>query len=372
MVIETNTEEGPSSTVSTSRIATETLPQAIAAATKVTQAAGYTLITIGFKKELNYPFAVSNPIANAQIFQYLPQVLASPFEDKSNKFQNTSVLQLVPLKVDKKDYLVTVAQVYFPQDSTNALEALMLNTSSDFYKNPDGLLKQLASYIDPSIPLTGLVESGSDSLISGGYNGGSGSEFNSNSGSGSNSDSDSNGSSKGGSKSKGGINLGSLDDNAYSTRSRLSSSTSGKSSNEGMDGKKIGILVGSIAAGAIVALGGIYLLALRIRKQKKQILANPVADDQQSYDSYDYESSFDYNAGYEKDHAMNDDQVSISPSAKINNWIDYNTYNEYPEDTQPTTNGIHGQRPPMPSSKTSNLKISRPIATENSLGWSDL
>lgn len=365
MVAEFDTSDGETSATSSSQIATETLPQAIAAATEVAQAEGYTLITIGFKKELNYPFAVNNPVSNAQIFEFLPKVVNYPFNKEldvtdTGKYDNTSVLELVPLKVANLNYLVTVAKVYFPTESITTLQSQILNSASLVYNNEVTGLKQLASYIDASIPLTGLVSSESGSLISSSYSGDSNS-----------SSTTTTESTKGKSSSGSSINLGSLDDQNYNSgSSRHSSSSSSGSSSSGIDKKTIGILVGSIVGGSLLAFGCIYALAQKIKQQKKQLLNNPVMDDQQSYGSYDYESSFDFNPALEKGSVMNDDQVSISPSARINHWIDYNTYSDHPEDTNSVAN--HGEKQPPLSTKTSSLKISKPIATENSLGWNDL
>ena len=357
MVAEFDTSDSPT-TATASKIATETLPQAIAAATTVNKPEGYTLITIGFKKELNYAFAVANPVSNAQIFEYLPDVLTSPFEEDGivrEEYSNTTVLELVPLKVNKKSYLVTVAKVYFPDTSISLLQALILNSTSLVYNSDVSVEKQLSSYIDPSIPLTGLVDSGSGSMLPSGLSAGSdGSEGSD------------------GSSATNNINLGSLDEYAYGSDNKKNSSDDSNKDSNGMKAKTIGILIGSLVGGISIVFALIILLATHI-KNKKKILSDNLSDDQGSYDSYDYASSFDFNPALEKGSIMADDQVSISPSAKINNWIDYNAYSDYSEDVTHQQSAVgSNEKPRSLSKKTSSLKISRPIASENSLGWNDM
>lgn len=276
--------------------ATSTLPQAITPPTAVPQPAGHSLITIGFKEALNYPFLISHPLSSAQIFSFLPRVLQYPFSstagsvpiyrrqdievmtllqrrltssaaeidtcslsfqdydkiqlvsvklaslksenrtdqennslhrrsvnDKVSVMNSTSdssnidysqivVKQIIPLVSSSINYIVSVAEVYFPDHSIDTLQRLIRNQNSELYKNPENSLKALASLIDPSVPLTGLVDSDGNSVTNeeGGNSGSSGS----------NSSGDSDPSSGGSGESQGGANgdgsaSGSLDDGAY-------------------------------------------------------------------------------------------------------------------------------------------------------------
>lgn len=111
---------------------------------------------VGFKSQLNYPFVVQHSLLSAQIFQYLPNVLKFPFSSDETKYENVSVKRLVPFTATGISYTITVAEVYFPTGSVNALSLLILSPQSLIYRNPDTTENSLASFIDSRIPLTGL------------------------------------------------------------------------------------------------------------------------------------------------------------------------------------------------------------------------
>lgn len=141
----------------TSTIATSTLPKAITPATTQLPAENYEAITIGFKRGLNYPFVVLHPVLLAQIMEYLPLVLGYPYGLSSDS--NIYVLQIVPFQSSAVDYLITVAQVYFPLDKILELQNLVSDASSSLYTNPDDTERMLALLIDPLVPLTGVLTS---------------------------------------------------------------------------------------------------------------------------------------------------------------------------------------------------------------------
>ncbi|SCU95102.1 LADA_0G13476g1_1 [Lachancea dasiensis] len=184
--------------------ATATLPQVILPPTAVPKPDNYSVITIGFKRELNYPFLINNPLASAQIFSFLPNILKYPFvtlrshlnmtshitkkrsldgvlvdsqnlvtsgnysqhTDRSrlfdaleSNFSEITVNSIMPLIVSGDSYISSVAVVYFPSSAVELLQHMVLNNASGIYKNPDASLKSLALLIDPTIPLTGLINS---------------------------------------------------------------------------------------------------------------------------------------------------------------------------------------------------------------------
>lgn len=113
------------------------------------------MITVGFKESLNYPFVVKNSLSSAQIFEYLPAALEGPFGFIES---NISVLQLVPFTSSTVDYIITVAEVYFPSQNVSKLQELVLDPTSDLYTNKDKTVSGFSKLIDSSIPLTGLLE----------------------------------------------------------------------------------------------------------------------------------------------------------------------------------------------------------------------
>ncbi|CDO91740.1 unnamed protein product [Kluyveromyces dobzhanskii CBS 2104] len=198
LVVETNTVHPTTATTSGDLGATSTLPQAINPATTVPLPDGYTVITIGFREALNYPFLIANPLASAQIFNFLPKVLVYPFisvtsggasvyrrewniskKDSGDTAQATSsslyeevqVKSIVPLVVSNVSYILSIAEVYFPTGSVANLQELVSDSDSILYTNPVKYLANLAELIDPSIPLTGLTYSGSSSSSNGGGSG---------------------------------------------------------------------------------------------------------------------------------------------------------------------------------------------------------
>lgn len=332
-------------------MATQTLPQAIAAATQVSQPDGYTLITIGFKKSLNYPFVVSHPVSSAQLFSYLPNVLNYPF---NYTFSDVQVYQLVPLKSSSRDYLITVAKVYFPSEQVEVLQKLISNTATNLYSNSNPTEKSLASLIDPTIPLTGII--------------GDTDSTNSSSDDGTSTDSDSSEDSKGSHGSSSGSSSSDSDSDNEDTGGLDFSSKSNSSSGKYLDGRnkgKIAGLVIGVFLGACVYLA-IIMLAVRYYILRRRQSSAPHLSDNSSIETgssgtypgarlYDLEKSSSFN-----------DRASISPSMKIDNWMNYNHYADYPHSQDSHAgSGYAGKKQSMP-------KISRPIATENSLGWNDM
>lgn len=171
-----------SSSASASASHAAQLPNAITPATQPsTVSNNYTLITVGFKSGLNYPFVVSHSLASAQIFQYLPLTLTYPFQSDNN----VAVKQLVPFQSSSLDYIVTVAEVYFPKKWVESLNESLQTSYSSFYFNTNPTENSIAQLVDINIPLVGLdtgslglsgssgSSSGSSSSGSRGGNGGS-------------------------------------------------------------------------------------------------------------------------------------------------------------------------------------------------------
>lgn len=148
---------------SSTQIVTETgapsrttgLPKAIMPASTASPGNEYQVITVGFKEALNYPFVVNHGISSAQIFDYLPSVLVFPFRD-DDVYHSVSVKRLVPYSAPGIDYLITVAEVYFPKDAAVALLQLVERTDSKLYHNPDGTENELSQLIDNRVPVIGL------------------------------------------------------------------------------------------------------------------------------------------------------------------------------------------------------------------------
>lgn len=134
---------------------TSGLPRAITPASTSSPGEDFTVVTIGFKEALNYPFVVEHSLSSAQIFDYLPQVLTFPFT-KASTYENVTVKRLVPYTATGINYVITVAEVYFPSNAVDALQQLVELSESKLYRNPDSTEQKLASLIDNRIPLIDL------------------------------------------------------------------------------------------------------------------------------------------------------------------------------------------------------------------------
>lgn len=319
--------QSTTATATGTSIATATLPQAIAAATEIATPDGYTLITIGFKEALNYNFVVNNPVSSAQIFAFLPEILNNPF---NNQFGNISITELVPLHSNSMNYLATVAKAYFPTSDIDELSRMISNNSSPFYSLNEGAAKYLAYLVDPSIPLTGLLGRTISSGVST-----------------SNSTSNSNN------------NAGSLDSNSYNYFRKSSNGSSSDSDQSTFSRAKIIGLVVGIVVGVCVSVAAMVILTRLyiIRRQKAQdVITFP--DDSSMSDSNSDKGSFS------NEKFQLNDAASISPSMRINNWMNESHYDD--------TAGPGIQMAQVGKRSVSMPKISRPIATQNSLGWNEI
>lgn len=134
---------------------TSGLPKAITSINTASPADNYILVTIGFKEPLNYPFVVSHSISSAQIFDYLPKVLKSPFGG-SGEFDDVTVSRIIPFGSLDTSYIISVAEVYFPDNMVSLLGLLLADTNSKIYQSKDATTAMLALLIDIRVPITGL------------------------------------------------------------------------------------------------------------------------------------------------------------------------------------------------------------------------
>lgn len=285
---------------------------------------------------------MSEPKSSAQIFAYLPEALNTPFKDV---FTNISVLQIVPLQDDLFSYLVSVAEVYFPTAEIETLSSLITNTSSSFYTDGVGTAKSMAAMVDSSIPLTGLLRSSSsDSTESSSSGSSSGS---------SNSGSSNSGSSSSSSSSSSSGNYQDAGTLEYSSKSNSNVSTSSKSKK-----KIIGLVVGVVVGGCLYILLMIFAFKYFIKRriQNQQAIKNPETSSVSS-------SEFGGEKNYNNEKRMSV-QESVTQSMRIQNWMDDSYYGNglTNDDSTPVRN----------NTSTSVPKISRPIASQNSLGWNEV
>lgn len=116
----------------------------------------YTLVRFGFLHALNYPFVVENPVAVAQIFEYLPHGLCYGLQiDSSDVIMHT----LQPYDTTKtRGYVTTLAFAYIPSDLVNKLDLDRHTPAARLFKNPDAPVSQMIDLLDPSIPLLASID----------------------------------------------------------------------------------------------------------------------------------------------------------------------------------------------------------------------
>lgn len=176
----TKTTDGDSPKTTGDASQTSGLPSAINPVTTSVPGKDYDIVYIGFKSALNYPFVVQHSVSSAQIFEYLPGTIKFPFTS-SDKYEDVAVKRLVPFTADGIDYTITVAELYFPKGSIDALRQFITTQDSKLYRNNDKTEHNLASLIDSRIPLTGI-----DLSRNSNSNGGSSNDYGSMDGDGSN------------------------------------------------------------------------------------------------------------------------------------------------------------------------------------------
>ena len=304
----------------------------------VDPAVGYSLITIGLKKALNYKFVVANPQSSVQIMSFLPNVLNSPFNET---YANLSVIRLVPLQDDSIPYLVTVAEVYFPECSIDNLAAMIKDPLSKIYsKNASSqeAIDMLAQLIDPSIPITGLIGNMGNS------NGNNNNDNNTNNGNQSNqsnmnNNDDQNLSNNDDIGSLDGSEVGSSEYNGKNVNSQHGSTKTNKN-------KIAGIVIGSVIGAFVYFVIMGFLLRYGINRYKKHDIINYPVDENSSISSN--ESSFN-------------EKMNHSPSWSSNHTNNSNSNTIMSSEVGVAINAKKG--------KSVKLKISGPLASENSLGF---
>jgi len=132
------------------------------------------LIRIGFNYGLNYPFVVQNPIAVAQVFDYLPKGLSYHAEEFAARMNlqstNVTVQSLQPYDSQRSlGFIRTLAYTYIPKAMVNQLQVDIGTPNSVLYQNPDPSVNALMAMIDPTIPLIAPIE---DAAAGGKTNGG--------------------------------------------------------------------------------------------------------------------------------------------------------------------------------------------------------
>ncbi|GLB45516.1 putative biological adhesion [Lyophyllum shimeji] len=149
-------------------------------------ASKYTLISILFNQELNWPFVVTNQISSSQIFAWIPAIISTALGVPSNDVKTWALQVYVPASYHGPADAVQLGTMwlgYIPSDQVDTLAAQIKAKQSAFYTGvADPVAQALAQHVNPGFSLNaiadpnlnnegGLTGPGSSSNGAGGDNG---------------------------------------------------------------------------------------------------------------------------------------------------------------------------------------------------------
>ena len=112
------------------------------------------LVRLGFTHPLNYQWVVGEPIAVAQIFEYVPQGLNWGLQCTDVRMHS-----LQPYDTRKnKGYITTLALAFIPKDLFDQLDLQRRTPSSRLLNNPEKAVRDIMNLLDPSIPLRASLQ----------------------------------------------------------------------------------------------------------------------------------------------------------------------------------------------------------------------
>ncbi|KAJ3562259.1 hypothetical protein NP233_g9687 [Leucocoprinus birnbaumii] len=145
---------------------------------------GYTLISLLFNNELNWPFVVNSSLASSQIFAYTPVLITTALNIQSSDIMTYALQVYVPAAYQGPNDASLLGSTwlgYIPTSDVDSLAAQIKAKNSPFYNDvPNGVAKDLAErvvsgYDITSIPdPTGSGSGGSSNNSNGGGSGSSG------------------------------------------------------------------------------------------------------------------------------------------------------------------------------------------------------
>ncbi|KAF8621399.1 hypothetical protein AX15_007811, partial [Amanita polypyramis BW_CC] len=141
---------------------------------------GYTMISILFNQELNWPFVVSNWLSSSQIFAYIPVLITMALNIPSEQVMTFALQVYVPADYQgpqDPSLLGTIWLGYIPTQYVSTLAAQIKVRQSEFYtsvSNP--VAQELAQHVNPAFSLLSINvnSSGDGSSMNGSGSGGSG------------------------------------------------------------------------------------------------------------------------------------------------------------------------------------------------------
>ncbi|KAF9442656.1 hypothetical protein P691DRAFT_464796 [Macrolepiota fuliginosa MF-IS2] len=127
-----------------------------------TDLSGYTLISILFNNELNWPFVVTSPLSSSQIFAYVPVLLTTALGITSDQVKTYCLQVYIPTTYRSPSdaaLLGTTWLGYIPSQFVDTLAAEIKAKTSAFYTGvPDGVAKDLANRVVPGYPIRSVAD----------------------------------------------------------------------------------------------------------------------------------------------------------------------------------------------------------------------
>ncbi|KAG6874978.1 hypothetical protein C0992_005719 [Termitomyces sp. T32_za158] len=129
----------------------------------------YTMISILFDEELNWPFVVSNQVSSSQIFSYIPVIIQNALSITPDEVK-TYVLQVnIPATYSgpqDENQLGTLWLGFIPRNLVDTLASMIKNKNSKFYSAPNAVAQALAEHVNsdfslnviPALEATGSVD----------------------------------------------------------------------------------------------------------------------------------------------------------------------------------------------------------------------
>jgi hypothetical protein len=127
-----------------------------------TNLSGFTLISILFNAELNWPFVCVTSLASSQIFAYLPVLITTALAISADEVKTYALQVYIPSSyhspADAAE-LGTTWLGYIPSSLVDTLAAQIKFKSSVFYTGvPDGVPKDLASRVEAGYSLLSVAD----------------------------------------------------------------------------------------------------------------------------------------------------------------------------------------------------------------------
>jgi hypothetical protein len=122
---------------------------------------GQTLISILFTDALAWGWVLENPDASAQVFAFMPNLIATAVNISSNEVYTDKLVAYQPDTYDgSTGTILSVYLAYIPASYVDALSAAIKAPNSAFYTKSFGIPLQLSKVVNPTLPVMAYASQG--------------------------------------------------------------------------------------------------------------------------------------------------------------------------------------------------------------------